>query len=413
MPNYCKCRSTDAGGFMIACDQCSEWFHGSCVDISQTLAKSIKHYYCDECIKIDPSLKIVYKNPPTLKTGIIKQEPNEKKLVERTGSTSTKSKTKSKPITQKQKKISPTKRKVNQKTKLKDHYRKQCLNPDCVHESRQHSNYCSDTCGLSFNRLRYETHFIPKWKILEENHSQARLKKMQDLNQLEEDKVRVLQLIKNLREEKEELEQNLKIIKEEAKKQRLMREKEAPKPNDDNDSEIDEDLTSDQTKTFCITCGAQIPSHNAFKHWVACHKKHEAVYNFTADVAVTHSCEEDPEPKLYCHIRDKKTNRFCMHIASACPQHSNWQVGKDDVCACPLKVMQKLEPGGSYCLELRKDCSQHYHWDKFRLAQMNMQRVNAFNKLDVIVERIRQATANLSDTYGGVVGVMLHNTLDH
>lgn len=416
MPSYyCICRKSDSGGFMICCDNCEEWFHGKCINISKAHSKLIEHYYCDECRKNNPHLSIVYKENQAAKTKTVKQERNENRLVEKSESTSTKPKAKPKALVPIAKKVSPNKRKINQKTKSKDHNRKQCANPECVHESRPNSKYCSDDCGFIFNKLRYDTYFIPKWKALEENHSQARLKKMKDLDKLEDERNETLQLIRKLKLEKEELEENIRIIKEEAKKKLALKLKEAPKPNDDDDSEIDEDLTSDQTKTFCITCGGPIQSHNAFKHWATCHKKHEAVYNFTADVAVNHKsvCEEDPNPELYCHYQDKKTKRFCMHIVSACPQHSNWQTDKDEVCACPLKVMQKIVPEGNYCLELRKDCTQHYHWDKFRLAQMNMQRVNAFNKLEVISDRMRLASANLRDTYGGVIGVMLHNTIDH
>lgn len=341
---YCTCRGTDSAGFMICCDNCEEWFHGKCVNISKADSKSIEHYYCAECRKNNQSLSIIYKTNLAKPRVVVKPERDENKLVEKSEPTSTKPKTKPKALAPIVKKVSPTKRRVNQKTKTKDHTRKQCANPKCVNESRPDSKYCSDECGVEFNKLRYDTYFIPKWKALEENHSHARLKKMKDLERLEEDKKETLQLIKKLKEEKDELEENIRIIKEEAKKQLLNRTNEAPKQDDDDDSDIDDDLTSDQTKTFCITCGGPIQSNNAFKHWATCHKKHESVFNFTADVAVSHNCEEDPNPKLYCHAQDKKTKRYCMHLLSACPQHSNWQIDKDEVCACPLKVMQKNLP---------------------------------------------------------------------
>lgn len=38
---YCICRSTEnAGKFMIACDNCEDWFHGDCVQVTyQTQSK--------------------------------------------------------------------------------------------------------------------------------------------------------------------------------------------------------------------------------------------------------------------------------------------------------------------------------------------------------------------------------------
>ncbi|ORX49183.1 hypothetical protein DM01DRAFT_1385311 [Hesseltinella vesiculosa] len=47
-PVYCLCRKGyDGKEFMIACDQCQEWFHGRCVGIAPKSTQ--KHYFCDTC----------------------------------------------------------------------------------------------------------------------------------------------------------------------------------------------------------------------------------------------------------------------------------------------------------------------------------------------------------------------------
>ena len=38
---YCLCRKPWQGRFMIQCDGCDEWFHGSCVDITPSDALNI------------------------------------------------------------------------------------------------------------------------------------------------------------------------------------------------------------------------------------------------------------------------------------------------------------------------------------------------------------------------------------
>jgi hypothetical protein len=48
---YCFCRQPWQGRFMIQCDHCQEWYHGSCVDITQTEAFDINLYKCKDCIK--------------------------------------------------------------------------------------------------------------------------------------------------------------------------------------------------------------------------------------------------------------------------------------------------------------------------------------------------------------------------
>ena len=46
---YCVCRKPWSGRFMIQCDFCSEWYHGSCVNVSATDALNIDKYKCKPC----------------------------------------------------------------------------------------------------------------------------------------------------------------------------------------------------------------------------------------------------------------------------------------------------------------------------------------------------------------------------
>ncbi|XP_054716831.1 CXXC-type zinc finger protein 1-like [Uloborus diversus] len=58
---YCICRSSDCSRFMIACDNCGEWFHGECVDVDSDEADNIDLFFCDLCRIKHPNLKITYK----------------------------------------------------------------------------------------------------------------------------------------------------------------------------------------------------------------------------------------------------------------------------------------------------------------------------------------------------------------
>ena len=46
---YCVCKKPYSGRFMIQCDYCDEWFHGSCVNITVTDALVIDKYKCKAC----------------------------------------------------------------------------------------------------------------------------------------------------------------------------------------------------------------------------------------------------------------------------------------------------------------------------------------------------------------------------
>ncbi|PJE78326.1 hypothetical protein CI610_02741 [invertebrate metagenome] len=46
---FCVCRKPWQGRFMIQCDYCQEWYHGSCVNVTATEALDIDKYKCKGC----------------------------------------------------------------------------------------------------------------------------------------------------------------------------------------------------------------------------------------------------------------------------------------------------------------------------------------------------------------------------
>lgn len=49
-PLYCVCRQPyDVSRFMIECDICKDWFHGSCVQVEEHQAVDIDVYHCPNC----------------------------------------------------------------------------------------------------------------------------------------------------------------------------------------------------------------------------------------------------------------------------------------------------------------------------------------------------------------------------
>ncbi|XP_064296636.1 CXXC-type zinc finger protein 1-like isoform X1 [Phalacrocorax carbo] len=61
-PVYCVCRKPDINCFMIGCDNCNEWFHGDCINITEKMAKAIREWYCRQCREKDPALEIRYRH---------------------------------------------------------------------------------------------------------------------------------------------------------------------------------------------------------------------------------------------------------------------------------------------------------------------------------------------------------------
>ncbi|XP_077449575.1 lysine-specific demethylase 7A isoform X1 [Stigmatopora argus] len=63
-PLYCVCRQPyDVSRFMIECDTCKDWFHGSCVHVEEHQAVDIDVYHCPNCdVLHGPSLMKKRKN---------------------------------------------------------------------------------------------------------------------------------------------------------------------------------------------------------------------------------------------------------------------------------------------------------------------------------------------------------------
>ena len=53
---YCSCRQPYQNRFMIQCDFCDEWYHGSCVNVTVTEALRIDKYKCPDCQQRRPGL---------------------------------------------------------------------------------------------------------------------------------------------------------------------------------------------------------------------------------------------------------------------------------------------------------------------------------------------------------------------
>jgi COMPASS component SPP1 len=276
---------------------------------------------------------------------------------------------------------------------------RQCARPECCVEAREGSKYCSESCGMEFNKQRYHRFFLPKWQQLEKKHSRVRGLKINELESLEIEREQVLDLIGQLKREKEELEESIKQIKEQAMAL-------GPEPTQKEQQKDD---------FFCPSCGTDSTADKYFKHLINCYKKQEnnfVSYLTTANVV---ACEKDPNPDIYCtKMVDKKKNWHCPNIAIICPLHANYNYGPDEICSSPLiDAQDTLVPDGNYCRKLKKDCILHYNWDRFRLASKDYARAEAFQRLQRIDDDIFRTQSSLNETYGGVIGIMLHNTIDH
>ncbi|KAL4225956.1 CXXC-type zinc finger protein 1 [Mactra antiquata] len=513
---YCICRSTDGTRFMIACDNCEEWYHGDCIGITEKDAQFIKQYYCDPCKAKDPSLATRYKHkkhkeklekkqplkPEKLDKAALEykgklREPeigeDRKKSSRRCGdciachrtedcgrcdfckdmkkfggpnrirqkcrlrqcsnfglgimkehhddfmsspkfikdvlSSPTsmdspylnkgdksekkrKKKLSSKDESPKKKlkdKKSPVKKKQKGKEYKKDHHRhhvdydeptepveetpQQCLGPSCTNHARSGSKYCSDECGMKLAKSRIYELLPPKIQQWQSSPCVAEEKNRRTLEKIRRDQLEARQRLVELDMKHQELDALVERGKQ-------------CKCEGDNE-QIPESEDETEFNLFCVTCGLEISQKTALKHMERCFAKFEAQTSFGSIYKTRIEGNS-----MFCDFYNSQSKTYCKRLKVICPEHTKEpRVSADEVCGCPI-ITDVFNETGELCLVPKRKCNKHFCWEKCRRAQIDMERVRQWMKIDDLFEQERNVRYALSNRMG-VLGLMLHQTVDH
>uniref|UniRef100_A0A673JE79 CXXC-type zinc finger protein 1 n=1 Tax=Sinocyclocheilus rhinocerous TaxID=307959 RepID=A0A673JE79_9TELE len=527
-PVYCVCRKPDINCFMIACDNCSEWFHGDCINISEKMSKTIRVWYCEKCRSKNESLEIKFRpkksrekeaepdgtdnqnDTPDFKSdgrrgsqikrsarmcgeceacmrtedcglcdfckdmkkfggpnkirqkcrmrqcqvrarkmlrvkdeecskgrdyqdGPLSEDYSENELdlyqqycAGKYGDHSTgwnsddddgsyadsamrKRAVKVKHVKRREKRSEKKKeenksRKHKPKQKHRDRVRhneraevrdsggaRQCLGPGCVEAARANSKYCSDDCGmkLAANRI-YEIlpQRIQQWQqspcIAEEQG-----KKLLDRIRREQQsaRTRLTDMEKRFHE--------LEGIIAKAKQQVVQHDEEVNEGDDDTDLQI-----------FCVSCSHPVNPKVALRHMERCYTKVFSLFRLFFFL------EKYSATRLFCDVYNPQSKTYCKRLQVLCPEHSrDPKVPADEVCGCPL-VRDVFEPTGEYCRVSKRKCNKHYCWEKLRRAEVDLERVRVWYKLDELFEQERNLKTAMTNR-AGLMALMLHQTIQH
>ncbi|XP_055909520.1 CXXC-type zinc finger protein 1-like [Eupeodes corollae] len=431
---YCICRSSDCSRFMIGCDGCEEWYHGDCINITEKEAKHIKHYYCRKCKEEDPSLQTVFRVVPVEKTlvpiGAIVTPCVKKKVKEKIAQDSKTLRCGTcegckasncgtcefclvrvghKPrcerrqcIQQQQKKSRPKqvkersrkrKRSLSPEVYINPELEglRHCYGPGCKKNARPQSKYCSDNCGilLATNRI---FQVLPQ-RVQEWGLSRCRA---EEENKKQLDQVRAKQaVVRFALAELDKRHNELDLIVQRAKHCTL-----DPHAQDHPDVE-------DEQSMYCITCGHEIHSRTAIKHMEKCFNKYESQASFGSIFKTRIEGNS-----MFCDFYNQASKTYCKRLRVLCPEHcKDAKVSDSDVCGCPL-VSNVFNLTGEFCRAPKKNCFKHYVWEKIRRAEIDLERVRQWLKMDELLEQERQTRATMASR-AGVLGLMLHSTYNH
>lgn len=269
---------------------------------------------------------------------------------------------------------------------------RQCHGPMCRYTARPQSKYCSDECGrrLATNRIyRVLPQRIQEWNL---TVSQAEEQNHRTLDQVRGKQAEVRATLAELDKRHKELD----LLVERAKHSTL-----------DLGGTTEPDDDQDEQSMYCITCGHEIHSKTAIRHMEKCFNKYESQASFGSNFKTRIDGN-----RMFCDFYNSTNRTYCKRLRVLCPEHSkDAKVLDSDVCGCPL-VRNTFELTGDYCRVPKKNCFKHYMWEKIRLAEIDLERVRQWLKVDELMEQERQIRTAMASR-AGVLGLMLHSTYNH
>lgn len=175
------------------------------------------------------------------------------------------------------------------------------------------------------------------------------------------------------------------------------------------DPKAENDLANDDSdlSMYCITCGHEIHNRTAIKHMEKCFNKYEAQASFGSVFKTRIEGNV-----LFCDFYNPINRTYCKRLRVLCPEHCKEPKAPDnEVCGCPL-VTNGFDLTGQFCRLPKKICVKHYAWEKLRRAEIDMERVRQWLKIDELIEQERQLRQSMASR-AGVLALMLHSTYNH
>ncbi|XP_057212553.1 CXXC-type zinc finger protein 1a isoform X1 [Triplophysa rosa] len=270
---------------------------------------------------------------------------------------------------------------------------RQCLGPGCVEAARVNSKYCSDSCGrkLAANRIcEILPQRIQQWQqspCIAEEQGKKLLERIRREQQAA--RMRLTEMEKRFHE--------LEGIIAKAKQQVVQHDEEVNEGDDDTDLQI-----------FCVSCSHPVNPKVALRHMERCYAKYESQTSFGS----MYPTRIEGATRLFCDVYNPQSKTYCKRLQVLCPEHSrDPKVPADEVCGCPL-VRDVFEPTGEYCRVSKRKCNKHYCWEKLRRAEVDLERVRVWYKLDELFEQERNVRTAMTNR-AGLMALMLHQTIQH
>jgi len=267
---------------------------------------------------------------------------------------------------------------------------RQCYGHKCIKEARDGSKYCSDNCGINLASLRIMQTLpdrIREWNLMPCEADKRNRKELESIRAKQD----------NVKANLEQLQRDFKALEDliaKGKSQTI----------EERDSDDEDDSSAMEMTVHCVTCGSDVQTRTAIRHMERCYNKMESQTSFASRFKT--QIEDD---RMFCDFYNPKEGTYCKRLQVLCPEHNpdEKKVPRDDeVCGYPIQKELFGKPG-EFCRSSKKACQAHYCWEKLRRAELDMERVKEWMKVDELIEQERQVRTSMSNR-AGVLGLLLH-----
>ena len=269
---------------------------------------------------------------------------------------------------------------------------RQCYGPSCIKAARQGSKYCSDGCGLTLATNRLFEVLPPRIQHWHASRCFAEDGNKQSLERIRHQQMLAKQKLVQLDQRHKKLDE----LMARAKMLTIQDESEGTESSDDGEVSI-----------YCVTCGHEVSQRTALRHMEKCYSRYESQTSYGS--AYKTRIEGN---SLFCDFYNAQSRTYCKRLKVMCPEHSKEpKIEPTEVCGCPL-LKNLFEDTGKLCRAQKKKCTKHISWERMRRAEIDMERLRQWMVLDELLEQehfIRMAMSKRA----GVLGLMLHQTIDH
>jgi CpG binding protein C-terminal domain/PHD-finger len=382
---YCICRGVDDGRFMIGCDKCGEWFHGSCVGMSAARGERLKKWLCADCRELAEDMAAMPKAPST---------PTKKRRTKPKASTPkrrTSTPTRRGAAAKKRKAAATTPRIVYKRVSLLGTTKAiqslaeaagstVCLHGECANTAQRGSKFCSELCGARAARALVERRQNHREHVEELARARAHVEQLRAAATGGGGDVAELGQIDAFERKMAIVRENIELLA--ARRADLARHMEriaALDPSSPTDNTATTTTTvEDEVKREaqiqraamsemdCAACGKQVPSYDFSRHIASCYARaqdKDGIAFFGTQVAAGVNAAHG---LAYCGVFDAKTRSYCERLRGSCARHQAkpTEPKKNGYCGCPT---DRFSSG--FCQQLRKRCVKHVGWQRLLVAQ--------------------------------------------